>query len=96
MPSKKFALITSSTDSTYIIAYIMVSFIFGHVSINIKSIIAAIILFGIIFLGLHLIKSSIPMTKSAKRRIEEKKEKEKRIKAGKKGARKRKLKKVSK
>jgi hypothetical protein len=83
---KRLAFVLSSSDSLYILAYIIISVIIGDFALNMKTLIAAIILFIIMLAALQLIKHLIPMTQSAKQVKKARKEKKKKEKAGKKAA----------
>ncbi|MBD3259654.1 hypothetical protein GF371_03400 [Candidatus Woesearchaeota archaeon] len=74
---KKLAFALSSADSTYILAYIIISVIIGGFSMSIETLIASAILFAAVFAALELFKHLIPMTGSAKEAIKRREKKKK-------------------
>jgi len=63
---EKFAYLISSTDSLYILAYIVVSIVMGEINVTNKVFGAGIILFAILVVLLQSLKHFIPMSKGSK------------------------------
>ncbi len=80
---KRFAFLISSADSTYVLAYIIISLIVLNFPLNLDVLLAVLFLFIVLIVFFRLIKKSVPMTSSAQQVMK----KRKRKKAGKKAAR---------
>ncbi|MBD3310737.1 hypothetical protein GF351_05970 [Candidatus Woesearchaeota archaeon] len=90
---KRLAFMLSSSDSVYVMAYIVISVIVDGFPLDQKTLIASLALFVIMLSVLQVIKHIIPMTRSAKQVLREREKRDKKEKAGKKAAETRKLKK---
>lgn len=89
---KKLAFVVSSSGSVYVLAYIITSVIVGDFALNLKTLIASLILFILLAIALQGIKHMIPMSQSARQVLKERRKREGRKKGGKKSAKSRKKK----
>ena len=63
---KKFAYLISSSDSLYVLAYVVISIVMGEINVTNKVFAGAIILFIILILALQALRFFIPMSKGSK------------------------------
>lgn len=89
--SKRITFIISSTDTVYILSYILISLIITEKPLNTKTLLASFFLFITMILLLQLIKFLIPMSKEAKLILKKREAKNKKKNAIKKATRTRKI-----